>query len=280
MYSLQVPFVFQVTVAPVLFPFRSNKAKGVVLVVPFAGFQCDCATTPATSVLAIAVPWPTNWMPIADSAFVTVSVTLVVWVRVPLVPVMVSAYVPTGVVELVVTVRVELPVPVTVAGEKLAVAPAGNPLALSVTTPVNPFTAPTLAVYVAVFPSTTVSVLGVAISVKFGGGGVASTASVTLVVWVRLPLVPVMVSGYVPTGVVELVVTVRVELPVPLTVAGEKLAVAPAGSPLAVNVTTPVKPFKAPIVAVYVVSFPTTTICELGVAERLKFGVVDAWATI
>jgi hypothetical protein len=89
-----------------------------------------------------------------------------------------------------------------------------------------------------------------------------------------------MVSGYVPTGVVELVVTVRVELPVPLTVAGEKLAVAPAGSPLAVNVTTPVKPFKAPIVAVYVVSFPTTTICELGVAERLKFGVVDAWATI
>jgi hypothetical protein len=59
-----------------------------------------------------------------------------------------------------------------------------------------------------------------------------------------------MVSGYVPTGVVELVVTVSVELPVPVTVAGEKLGVAPAGSPLALNVTTPLNPFNAPMVAV------------------------------
>jgi hypothetical protein len=46
------------------------------------------------------------------------------------------------VLPVVVTVSVELPVPVTVAGEKLAVAPAGKPRALSVTTPANPFSAP------------------------------------------------------------------------------------------------------------------------------------------
>jgi hypothetical protein len=53
---------------------------------------------------------------------------------------------------MVVTVNVEFPVPVTVAGEKLAVAPVGNPLALNVTTPVNPFSAPMLAVYVVALP--------------------------------------------------------------------------------------------------------------------------------
>jgi hypothetical protein len=180
----------------------------------------------------------------------------------------------------VVTVNVELPPPVTVAGEKLAVAPAGSPLAVNVTTPLNPFSAPILAVYVVGLPATTVSVLGVAVSVKLAGGGVASTASVTLVVCFRLPLVPVMVSGYVPTEVVELVVTVRVVLPVPVTVAGEKLAVAPAGSPLALSVTTPANPFTAPTLTVYVVAFPTTTVSVLGVAERLKLGLVGAWATI
>jgi hypothetical protein len=38
------------------------------------------------------------------------------------------------------------------------------------------------------------------------------------------------------------VVTVIVELPVPATDAGEKLAVAPAGSPLALKATVSVKP--------------------------------------
>jgi hypothetical protein len=58
----------------------------------------------------------------------------------------VKVEVPSGVLPAVVTVKVELPAPVTVAGEKLAVAPIGNPLALSVTIPPNPFKAPTPAV--------------------------------------------------------------------------------------------------------------------------------------
>ena len=90
-----------------------------------------------------------------------------------------------------------MPDPVTVAGEKLAVAPAGSPLALSVTTPLNPFSAPMLVVKVVAFPTTTVCELGVAVRLKFFGGGleVAATVKLTLAVWIKLPLVPVMVSG-------------------------------------------------------------------------------------
>ena len=41
---------------------------------------------------------------------------------------------------------VEVPEPVTEAGVKLPVAPAGNPLTLSVTLPLKPLSAPTVAV--------------------------------------------------------------------------------------------------------------------------------------
>ena len=105
---------------------------------------------------------------------------------------------------------------------------------------------------------------------KLGGGGVAFTVSPTLAICVKLPLVPVMVNVESPTGVVQLVVTVSVEVPDPVTVAGEKLYVAPLGSPLALSVTTPLNPFNAPIVAVYVAAFPTTTVSELGDVPRWR----------
>jgi hypothetical protein len=128
-------------------------------------------------------------------AATTVKLTVVVCTTLPLVPVIVSVVVPAGVLLLVVTVSVELPAPVTVAGEKLGVAPVGNPVALSVTTPPNPFNAPTVAVYVVVFPTITVCVLGLAVMVKSGGGGCAFTTKFTVVVCVKVPLVPVIVSG-------------------------------------------------------------------------------------
>jgi hypothetical protein len=168
----------------------------------------------------------------------------------------VNVDVPAGVFPPVVTVNVELPVPVTDVGEKLAVAPVGNPLALSVTTPVNPFSAAMLAVYVVALPTVTVRVPGLPEIVKSAPGGGAFTSKLTVVVCVTLPLIPVIVSVDVPTGVLPVVVTVNVEFPAPVTVAGEKLAVAPAGNPLALNVTTPVNPFKAPMPAEYVVALP------------------------
>jgi len=123
-------------------------------------------------------------------------------------------------------------------------------------------------------------VLGVTETVKSGGGACAFTTKLTVVLCVKLPLTPVIVNVDVPTGVLPVVVTVNVELPDPVTVAGEKPAVAPAGNPLALSVTTPPNPPTAATLAVYVVAFPTTTVCVLGVAENVKSGVVAARGTI
>ena len=76
----------------------------------------------------------------------TASVTVAVFALAPLVPVTVRVEFPPGVAEVVVTVKVEVPAPVIVAGLKLAVAPTGNPVTVGVTVPLNPFTAPTVTV--------------------------------------------------------------------------------------------------------------------------------------
>jgi hypothetical protein len=65
---------------------------------------------------------------------------------------------------------------------------------------------------------------------------------VTMELRTTVSLVPVIVTGKLPDGVVELDVTVIVENPAPATDAGLKVAVAPGGSPLALNVTVPLKP--------------------------------------
>jgi hypothetical protein len=86
-------------------------------------------------------------------------------------------------------------------------------------------------------PCVTDWLAGVAPIVKLGGG---LTTSDTFVVWVRLPLVPVIVSVDVPVGVLAAVFTFNVEeLPAGL---GVKLAVAPVGRPLTLNVTWPPNP--------------------------------------
>jgi hypothetical protein len=66
--------------------------------------------------------------------------------RLLLVPVTVSVEVAKGVVLPVVTVIVEGPFPVIVGGEKLAEAPVGKPVALRVTVPANPLSAPIVTV--------------------------------------------------------------------------------------------------------------------------------------
>jgi len=86
----------------------------------------------------------------------------------------------------------------------------------------------------------TIRVGGVAVIAKSGDGPV--TTSVTVVLCVRLPLLPVMISVYVPGGVEALVVTVIVEEPLVVIVPGLNEADAPMGKPLALNVTVPVNP--------------------------------------
>jgi hypothetical protein len=69
----------------------------------------------------------------------------------------------------------------------------------------------------------------------------AVTTRVTEAVCVVVPLVPVMVNGKLPVGVVLLVVIVRVELP-EVSDVGLNEPLAPAGNPLTVRPTLPVNP--------------------------------------
>ena len=70
----------------------------------------------------------------------------------------------------------------------------------------------------------------------------------------KLPLVPVIVKGYVPGGVVLVVVTLSVELALPLAggVTGVELSVQVVleGQPLTVRETCELNPFKDVTVAV------------------------------
>jgi hypothetical protein len=114
---------------------------------------------------------------------------------------------------------------------------------------------------VVIEPRVTVWLRGVALIEKSGTGG-ALTTSVTVVLCVRLPLVPVMVRVYVPAGVDVLVATVIVEEPDPATDCGLNDALAPAGRPLALNVTAELNalPLDGATVELYVVRLPAVTV--------------------
>jgi len=66
----------------------------------------------------------------------------------------------------------------------------------------------------------------------------------------RGPLVPVTTSVELAAGVPADVLTVMVEVPAPVIVTGLNVAVAPAGSPVTLGVTVPLKPFSAVVVTV------------------------------
>jgi hypothetical protein len=76
------------------------------------------------------------------------------------------------------------------------------------------------------------------------------TTRLVVAEWASVPLVPVTVSVEVAAAAVPSVVTVSVEVPLPVIVVDEKLGEAPVGKPVALKVTVPVNPFKAPMVTV------------------------------
>jgi hypothetical protein len=84
------------------------------------------------------------------------------------------------------------------------------------------------------------------------------------------PEVPVTVREYVPAAVAAVVETVKIDDPADVMEAGLKLAVAPAGTPLAASVTVPAKPLRAVTVAVNVALLPAVTLCDAGAANRPK----------
>lgn len=68
--------------------------------------------------------------------------------------------------------------------------------------------------------------------------------------WLKLPLVPVIVRTKLPLAAFFGAVMVSVELPDPFTDVGLNEPVARAGTPLTLKATLPVNPFRAAMVTV------------------------------
>ena len=108
------------------------------------------------------------------------------------------------------------------------------------------------------------------VGVRVTIGPLAVTVRLTVVVCVKDPDTPVMVTVEVPVGVPE--GTVRVKVLVVVAGFGEKPAVTPLGIPAAVSWTLPLKPLTGVIVMVLVPLLPSAILTELGFADRLKSG--------
>ena len=101
-----------------------------------------------------------------------------------------------------------------------------------------------------------------------------ATFRVTFAVRDTGPLVPRIVRGYEPAGVVTLVTTVSVLAPDVVMLVGVNVGVVPAGKPLTLNATEPVNPERGATVAVYPVLDPCTTLVDDGVAVTEKSATV------
>ena len=187
----------------------------------------------------------------------------------PLVPVMVSVRVRLCTFRSVSIVSTEVPEFTIDVGFNVAVARGGTPLTDRPTVPVNPCPAAIVTVYVATPSLAIVWLAGVAEMEKS-----PLTTSVTFTVRVSGPLVPWIVSGYVPDAVAALVATLIVVDPDVVTDAGANAAVAPAGRPVTLKATVPVNPAPGVTVAENVVLPPDATVRDTGVAESVKSATV------
>jgi hypothetical protein len=99
------------------------------------------------------------------------------------------------------------------------------------------------------------------------------TVRASVVVAVRLPDVPVIVTVDVPVVAVALAVSVSTLVPVVGLV--PNVAVTPLGRPDAASVTLPVNPFRSFTVMVLVPLLPWVTVRLLGESESVKLAVAD-----
>ncbi len=183
---------------------------------------------------------------------VTVNATVVLAVRLPEVPLIVTGDVPT-VAELL-AVSVSTLDPVVGFVPKDAVTPLGRPDATRVTLPLNPFAPVTVMVSVALLSWATDKLDAEGESVKLGG---LLTVNATVVLVVRPPEVPLIVTVDVPTVAELLAVSVSTLDPVVGFV--PKDAVTPLGRPNSARVTLPLNPPTRATVMVSVALLPWTT---------------------
>jgi len=193
------------------------------------------------------------------------SVSVVLFVRGPAVPVIVTGKVPMLEVPLAVSVSVLVPIVLT--GLNDAVTPLGSPEANRPTLLLNPFCGVIVTVLVPLAAWEILTLLGEADSVNVPAG---FTVSETVVVVLKAPAVPVMVTVLVPIDAVPL--AVRVIVLVFPVLAGLKDAVTPVGSPDADKLTLPLNPFRGLTVTVLAPLLPCTTLTLAGVAESRKPG--------
>lgn len=166
----------------------------------------------------------------------TATVIAVLPVMLPDVPVIVTVAFAAAASSAAVSVR-RLEPPVAGLGEKLAVTPAGTPLAESVTSPLKPFWAVTVMVDFSDDPGGRLIVLGAAAKLKPG----ALMVSDNVVDAVKFPEVPVIVTVAVPGTAASLALSFKIALLV--AGLGENDAVTPPGRPVAAKFTSPLKPF-------------------------------------
>ncbi len=122
---------------------------------------------------------------------VTVTVTVVVWVKPPPVPEMVNLWAPSGAFLGIVMVRTDLPAPGAGIGFTLKVVPEPPDKVIAELKPLPIFV---VMVEVPLLPRAMLSDVGEAAMAKFPFAA-AVTVSVTVVVSVRPPPVPVTVTG-------------------------------------------------------------------------------------
>jgi hypothetical protein len=190
--------------------------------------------------------------------------------------VIVTVAAPTVAEEEAVSVSVEVAVPfaagVTGLVENVAVTPLGKPLALRVVAELKPPVLVTVIVLVPLAPCVTVTEAGDALRLKFGDAA-EFTVSETVVVALRLPEVPVIVTVAAP--VVAVLLAVRVSVLVEVAGLVPNVAVTPLGNPEAASVTLPENPPTSVTVIVLVPLLPCVTVTLLGEAESVKLGEED-----
>lgn len=186
---------------------------------------------------------------------------------------MVTVAVPTVALAEAVSVSTEVALPfaggVTGLVEKAAVTPEGRPEALKVVAELKPPVLVTVMVLVPLLPWVTVTEVGEALTVKFGVA-LELTVRARVVVAVRLPEVPVMVTVAVPVVAVAEAVNVMTLVDVVGLVLNE--AVTPLGRPEAESVTLPVNPPTSCTVIVLVPLPPCVMVRLLGESDRVKLG--------
>jgi len=151
------------------------------------------------------------------------------------------------------------------------VTPIGNPLTVTATPPVNPFTVANNVTGDPPPPIVTGKLVGVTAKLKSaGGGGAAATVSATATVCVSVPELPVNVSVALPAATVGATASVIVCGSPALTLIVEELAVTPAGRPETATLTTPLNPFTPVTARLTCPVLPAVTVSEAGVALNVK----------